>query len=141
MDGEFGDGRTPALCGPPPGRGGHDGGVPGFGISRKTGSKIFDRYREHGPEALTDRSQRPVHYANQLRQQIESLIVRLKAEKPHLGDASTCIARESIFPPCWPAKNSVSRKPMTAFGSSASRATILTTSTWSKKPCNMRAMR
>jgi hypothetical protein len=30
---------------------------------------------------------------------------------------------------------------MTAFGSSASRATILTTSTWSKKPCNMRAMR
>jgi hypothetical protein len=27
-----------------------------FGISRKTGYKIFDRYREHGLVALTDRS-------------------------------------------------------------------------------------
>ena len=56
-----------------------------FGISRKTGYKIFDRYKEHGLEALTDRSRRPVRYANQLPQQIESLIVRLKAEKPHWG--------------------------------------------------------
>ena len=31
-----------------------------FGISRKTGYKIFYRYREHGLEALTDRSRRPV---------------------------------------------------------------------------------
>ena len=37
-----------------------------FGISRKTGYKIFNRYREEGPEALTDRSRRPVRYANQL---------------------------------------------------------------------------
>jgi transposase len=29
-----------------------------FGISRKTGYKIFDRYKEHGLEALTDRSRR-----------------------------------------------------------------------------------
>ena len=56
-----------------------------FGISRKTGYKIFDRYKEHGLEALTDRSRRPVRYANQLPQQVESLIVRLKAEKPHWG--------------------------------------------------------
>jgi len=27
-----------------------------FGISRKTGYKIFDRYKEHGLEALSDRS-------------------------------------------------------------------------------------
>ena len=56
-----------------------------FGISRKTGYKIFDRYKEHGLEALTDRSRRPVRYANQLPQPIESLIVRLKGEKPHWG--------------------------------------------------------
>src|SRR6202451_2140624 len=56
-----------------------------FGVSRKTGYKIFDRYKEHGLEALTDRSRRPVRYANQLPQQIESLIVRLKGEKPHWG--------------------------------------------------------
>ena len=35
-----------------------------FGISRKTGYKIFERYKEHGLEALT-RSRRPVRYANQ----------------------------------------------------------------------------
>ena len=56
-----------------------------FGVSRKTGYKIFDRYKEHGLEALSDRSRRPVRYANQLPEQIESLIVRLKAEKPYWG--------------------------------------------------------
>lgn len=56
-----------------------------FGISRKTGYKIFDRYKEHGLEALTDRSRRPVRYANQLPEQIESLILRCKREKPHWG--------------------------------------------------------
>ena len=56
-----------------------------FGISRKTGYKIFNRYKESGLEALTDRCRRPVRYANQLPAQIESLIVRLKQEKPHWG--------------------------------------------------------
>jgi transposase len=31
-----------------------------FGISRKTGHGIFDRYMEHGLEALSDRLRRPV---------------------------------------------------------------------------------
>src|ERR1700748_3026780 len=53
-----------------------------FGISRKTGYKIFERYKEHGLEALTDRSRRPVRYTNQLPQQIENLIVVAKREKP-----------------------------------------------------------
>src|SRR5438067_12278148 len=56
-----------------------------FAISRKTGYKIFDRYKEHGLEALTDRSRRPVRYANQLPQQVESMIISLKRDKPHWG--------------------------------------------------------
>src|ERR1700675_2923448 len=56
-----------------------------FGISRKTGYKIFDRYKEHGVEALNDRSRRPVRYANQLPQQIENHILTLKRDKPHWG--------------------------------------------------------
>jgi transposase InsO family protein len=56
-----------------------------FGISRKTGYKIFTRYKEHGLEARSDRSRRPVRYANQLPPQLESLIVRLKRDKPHWG--------------------------------------------------------
>ena len=56
-----------------------------FGISRKTGYKIFNRYKEQGLEALSDRCRRPVRYANQLPDQIESLILRFKREKPHWG--------------------------------------------------------
>ena len=56
-----------------------------FGISRKTGYKIFDRYKESGFEALSDRSRRPVRYANQLPPQVEHLIVACKREKPHWG--------------------------------------------------------
>jgi transposase InsO family protein len=56
-----------------------------FGISRKTGYKIFNRYRQDGLEALTDRSRRPVRYANQLPDAIEAMIVRYKEEKPHWG--------------------------------------------------------
>jgi putative transposase len=37
-----------------------------FGISRKTGYKIFDRYKECGVQALTDRSRRPYRQANRL---------------------------------------------------------------------------
>lgn len=56
-----------------------------FGISRKTGYKILDRYKQHGLEALTDRSRRPVRYANQLPEAVERMIVRAKQEKPHWG--------------------------------------------------------
>ena len=56
-----------------------------FGISRKTGYKIFNRYKDEGLEALTDRTRRPVRYANQLPDQIDRLIVETKREKPHWG--------------------------------------------------------
>lgn len=56
-----------------------------FGIPRKTGYKIFNRYRQEGLEALTDRSRHPVRYANQLPDQIEAMIVASKRDKPHCG--------------------------------------------------------
>ncbi len=56
-----------------------------FGISRTTGYKIYDRYKDVGLSALQDRSRRPVRYANQLPYQVEMLIVNLKKEKPHWG--------------------------------------------------------
>ncbi len=56
-----------------------------FGISRKTGYKIFNRYKDQGLDALADRSRRPVRYANQLPNPVERLIVELKRDKPHWG--------------------------------------------------------
>jgi len=56
-----------------------------FGISRKTGYKIYDRYKDHGALGLTDRSRRPYRHANQLPLPIETQIVRLKREYPSWG--------------------------------------------------------
>jgi putative transposase len=56
-----------------------------FGISRKTGHKIWKRYKDEGAKAFTDRSRTPYRYANQLPPQMEILILRLKREKPHWG--------------------------------------------------------
>ena len=56
-----------------------------FDISRKTGYKIFQRYKDCGLDGLTDRSRRPYRHANRLPFQIEKLIVRLKREQTQLG--------------------------------------------------------
>ena len=56
-----------------------------FDVSRKTGYKIFQRYKDCGVRGLTDRSRRPYRQANQLPLQIEKLIVRLKREQPSWG--------------------------------------------------------
>jgi putative transposase len=56
-----------------------------FGISRKTGYKIFERFQDHGAEAFTDRSRRPYRHANQLPAVVEAQIVGLKREYPAWG--------------------------------------------------------
>jgi putative transposase len=56
-----------------------------FDVSRKTGYKIFQRYKDCGLEGLTDRSRRPYRQANQLPFQIEKLIIQLKRERPSWG--------------------------------------------------------
>jgi transposase InsO family protein len=56
-----------------------------FGIARKTGYKIFDRYQECGMEGLTDRSRRPYRYAHQLPFQVENFILNVKREHGSWG--------------------------------------------------------
>src|SRR5260370_36379844 len=56
-----------------------------FGISRKTGYKIFDRYKDCGVQGLTDRTRRPYRHANQLPLVLEKAIVALKREYPNWG--------------------------------------------------------
>jgi putative transposase len=56
-----------------------------IGISRKTGYKIFERYKDCGVAAFTDRSRRPYRQANRLPPQLEAVIVRLKREYPGWG--------------------------------------------------------
>src|SRR6188472_1693990 len=56
-----------------------------FGISRKTGHKIYQRYRQIGVQGLTDRSRRPHRHANQLPMVVEKTIVKIKREYPGWG--------------------------------------------------------
>ena len=56
-----------------------------FGISRKTGYKMFERYKDCGVAAFSDRSRRPYRQANRLPPQLEAMIVRLKREYPGWG--------------------------------------------------------
>jgi putative transposase len=56
-----------------------------FGISRKTGYKIYQRYQQIGVKGLTDRSRRPHRHANQLPMVVEKTIVGIKREYPSWG--------------------------------------------------------
>lgn len=56
-----------------------------FGISRKTGYKFWHRYKDVGLHGLTDRSRRPMRYANQLPLQLKKEILRIKRDKPSWG--------------------------------------------------------
>jgi putative transposase len=56
-----------------------------FDISRNTGYKLFNRYKNCGIEGLTDRSRRPYRQANRLPFQIENLIIKIKQEHSTWG--------------------------------------------------------
>src|ERR1019366_9154655 len=73
-----------------------------FDISRKTGYKIFSRYRNCGLDGLSDQSRRPYRHANRLLSQIEKLIVQLRKEHSSWGAPKSCTALSSCPPsaPC-----------------------------------------
>jgi transposase len=56
-----------------------------FQISRKTGYKIWSRYKECGVDAFVDRSRRPIRIANETDSKIQKLILDLKEDKPTWG--------------------------------------------------------
>ena len=70
-----------------------------FGISRKTGYKIYTRYKGDGLHGLADRSRRPQRHANRLPLAVEAMIVRLKRKYPSWGAPKI---REKLRPQCAP---------------------------------------
>src|SRR5215831_10392123 len=72
-----------------------------FGISRKTGYKIFDRYKDCGVQAFSDRSHRAHRQANRLPAPIEATIVRLKREYPGWIPALIAAAVIGYLWPLW----------------------------------------
>jgi putative transposase len=79
-----------------------------FGISRKTGYKVFQRYQHTGVHGLTDRSRRPYRHANELPMAVEQAIVRLKKEYPTWGAPKLRERLRQRWPEvAWPAISTV----------------------------------
>lgn len=56
-----------------------------FGVSRKTGYKWLDLYRQHGKEGLEDRSRRPITSPSRCDRELEELVVALHKSYPCWG--------------------------------------------------------
>jgi transposase InsO family protein len=56
-----------------------------FGISRKTGYKLFNRYKDDGLRGLEDRPRSPYRHPNRLPFQVETAILRIKREHTSWG--------------------------------------------------------
>lgn len=56
-----------------------------FGVSRKTGYKMLNRYQEFGIEALKDQKRQPLRNANKLPAKIEKIILEIKEDKSSWG--------------------------------------------------------
>ena len=69
-----------------------------FGISRKTGYKLWSRYQEFGPEGLYDVSRRPRRTPNQTPKDIQQLILALKQRRPSWGAKKLKVVLEQKHP-------------------------------------------
>lgn len=56
-----------------------------FGISRKTGYKLFSRYKDDGIRGLEERRRSPYRHSNKLPFQVEAAVLRIKREYPSWG--------------------------------------------------------
>jgi len=69
-----------------------------FGISRKTGYKIFNRYKEEGIRGLEEKARSPYRHPNKVPFQIEASILRLKREHPSWGAPKIRDKLTKLFP-------------------------------------------
>ena len=56
-----------------------------YGVSRRTGYKLVERYELEGVAGLEDRSRAPHHHPNALSEEVEAVILALKAKFPTYG--------------------------------------------------------
>ena len=69
-----------------------------FGISRKTGYKIFNRYKESGIRGLEDRARSPYRHPNKIPFQVEKAILRVKQDHKTRGGPKIRDKLVKLFP-------------------------------------------
>lgn len=86
-----------------------------YGVSRPTGYRWINRYKEVGPEGLVDRSRRPKGCSHATLEPIENAIIALRAKHPSWGARKLKARLETLQPDvAWPAAST--------FGNILSRA-------------------
>ena len=71
-----------------------------FGISRVTGHKLFNRYKDCGLDALNDRSRQPYRHANKLPFQVDGLVKRRKRRRRKAQGTALVAAHDANGPWC-----------------------------------------
>jgi transposase InsO family protein len=80
-----------------------------FGISRKTGYKLIDRYEAYGEGGLLDLSRAPHHHPNATPTQVAERIVEAKRKRPTWGPKKIVARLRSIEPEVlWPSPSTAS---------------------------------
>ena len=75
-----------------------------YGVSRPTGYRWINRYKEVGPEGLVDRSRRPKGCSHATLEPIENAIITLRAKHPSWGARKLKARLEKLQPDVvWPA--------------------------------------
>ncbi len=69
-----------------------------YGISRKTGYKWVDRYRQGGVRSLYDRSRAPIHHPDEITPQVKDSILAVKERFPKWGARKIRARLERIRP-------------------------------------------
>src|SRR5712692_9682276 len=79
-----------------------------FGISRKTGYKLLERYAAEGVDGLSDRSHAAHHHPDAVSEAIEGRIVALRGERPSWGPRKLRARLRMIEPGTrWPAASTM----------------------------------
>jgi putative transposase len=79
-----------------------------FGVSRKTGYKWLERYRDGGVEGLKDRSRAPLHHPEAMTEQIAERCVAVRRAHPSWGPVKVRAWLERGAPRTkWPAASSI----------------------------------
>jgi len=79
-----------------------------YEISRKTGYKWLNRYKEQGAEGLCDRSQAPLRHPNAVNSKTEEEIVNFRGKHPTWGPRKLLVNLRKERPDiAWPCKSTV----------------------------------
>jgi putative transposase len=80
----------------------------GFGVSRKTGYKWLERYRDEGVEGLRDRSRAPLHHPQAMTEAIAERCLAVRRAHPTWGPVKVRGTLERRFPrTAWPAVSTI----------------------------------